>query len=88
MPAGVEELVPSYLARRRQEVPEMLELLAHSDFARLASLGHDLKGSGGGYGFPELTRLGAALEESANQKDGPAFSAKMTELVDYLALCN
>jgi signal transduction histidine kinase/HPt (histidine-containing phosphotransfer) domain-containing protein len=88
MPAGVEELVPSYLARRRQEVPEMLELLAHSDFARLASLGHDLKGSGGGYGFPELTRLGAALEEFANQKDGPACGTKMTELVDYLALCN
>jgi len=87
IPASVEELVPSYLARRRQEVPEMIELLAQSDFVRLASLGRDLKGSGGGYGFPELTRLGAALEEFAEQKDGPAVGAKMTELSHYLDLC-
>jgi|GEM_PF-2895482 len=43
----------------------MMELLAASDFERLLVLGHSLKGSGGSFGFPELTRFGAALERSA-----------------------
>src|SRR4029077_6555543 len=31
MPAGLEEIVPAELSTRREEVPEMIELLAASD---------------------------------------------------------
>jgi len=51
---------------------------------RLTLLSHDLKGSGGGYGFPELSRLGAALEQFALQEDRPALDAKIAELGHYL----
>jgi signal transduction histidine kinase/HPt (histidine-containing phosphotransfer) domain-containing protein len=84
MPLGLEDIVPGYLASRRKEVPEMLELLAASDFERLADLSHNLKGTGGGYGFPELTRLGAALEQSSKQGDCGTLHTQMTELGDYL----
>jgi signal transduction histidine kinase/HPt (histidine-containing phosphotransfer) domain-containing protein len=84
MPSGLEDIIPSYLASRRKEVPEMLSLLAASEFARLAVLGHDLKGSGGGYGFPELTRLGAALEQSAKQTDCVGLRTSLTDLGSYL----
>ena len=84
IPLGLEDIVPGYLASRRKEVSEMTELLASSDFARLAVLGHDLKGSGGGYGFPELTRLGAALEHSAKQTDGVGLRTNLTDLGNYL----
>jgi len=84
MPAGLETLVPTYLARRRKEAAEMFALLAQSDFVRLTLLSHDLKGSGGGYGFPELSRLGAALEQFALQEDRPALDAKIAELGHYL----
>jgi signal transduction histidine kinase/HPt (histidine-containing phosphotransfer) domain-containing protein len=83
-PPGLEDLVPGYLANRRKEVPAMLELLAASDFSRLALLCHNLKGTGGGYGFAELSRFGAALEQSAGQKDSVALREQMTELGDYL----
>ncbi len=84
MPPDIEKLVPAYLERRREEVAEMLRFLTQSDFARLAQLGHDLKGSGGSYGFPELTRLGAVLEESAKRKDPAALGLETTELHNYL----
>jgi PAS domain S-box-containing protein len=84
MPAGFEDIVPGYLANRKQEVFKMGELLAASDFERLSALGHNLKGSARGYGFPDLVRLGAALEESADQKDRVAFRAQMSELGNYL----
>jgi CheY-like chemotaxis protein/HPt (histidine-containing phosphotransfer) domain-containing protein len=85
MPPGLESIVPPYLARRRKEVTEMAALLAASDFARLAILGHDLKGSAAGYGFPELTRLGAALEQFAKANDTQALGMGMTELRSYLS---
>ena len=84
IPPGLEDIVPGYLAKRRKEVPEMFELLATSDFARLATLGHNLKGTGGGYGFPELTRIGESVERLAKQKNGEALSSQMIELRNYL----
>jgi len=84
MSPGLEDIVPGYLANRRREVPEMIVLLAASDFARLAFLGHNLKGTAAGYGFPDLTRLGAALERSADQMDGGTLRSLMNELGDYL----
>jgi len=84
MPAGFEDIVPGYLANRKQESLEMGDLLAASDFERLSELGHNLKGSARGYGFPDLVRLGAALEESADRRDCGALRAQMTELGNYL----
>jgi CheY-like chemotaxis protein len=84
-PLGLEEIVPGYLSARREELPGMLALLAASDFASLAVLAHNLKGSGTSYGFPDLTRIGIALEQSANQTDMGALSAQLSDLKDYLA---
>ena len=84
MPPGLEEIVPGYLAARREELPELMALLAASGFERLAVMGHNIKGSGGSYGFPELTRMGAALEHSAKQSDPGALTIQLTELKDYL----
>jgi signal transduction histidine kinase len=83
-PPGLEDIVPGYLANCRKEVPEMLDLLAASDFSRLAILSHKLKGTGAGFGFSELTRLGTALEQLAQQEDSIALREHMTELGDYL----
>jgi HPt (histidine-containing phosphotransfer) domain-containing protein len=84
MPTGLEEIVPGYLAARRDELPEMMNLLAASGFQSLAALGHNIKGTGGSYGFPELTRMGAALENSANRTDPEALRIQLAELSDYL----
>ena len=36
------------------------------------------------YGFPELTRLGAALEQSAKQEDSSALHIQITKLSNYV----
>jgi len=84
MPSGLEEIVPGYLAARREELPEMMKLLAACDFGRLKVLAHNMKGTGTSYGFPELTRMGAALERFAKQTDGEALGTQLTELTGYL----
>jgi PAS domain S-box-containing protein len=84
MPIGLEKIVPGYLAARREELPVMIELLAACDFKRLAVMGHNLKGTGASYGFSDLTRIGTALQHSAEQTDPGALSTQLTELNDYL----
>ena len=47
-------------------------------------LGHRMKGAGGGYGFAEISRLGAALEEAALQRDAAAIAGLVANLEAYL----
>jgi hypothetical protein len=62
----------------------MIALLAASDFMSPAILGHNLKGSGISYGFPDLTRIGLGLEHSANHTDSGAVEAELRDLKNYL----
>jgi PAS domain S-box-containing protein len=84
MPPGLEDIVPGYLASRRDEIPEMLALLAASDFERLALKGHNMKETGDSYGFSDLSRMGGALEDSANQSNAAALNLELTEIREFL----
>jgi HPt (histidine-containing phosphotransfer) domain-containing protein len=43
----------------------MERALEHSDFEALRQTAHQLKGSGGGYGYPKLSEKAATLERYA-----------------------
>jgi len=62
---GIQALVPEFLAGRRRELPQLREWLANGDFQRIRDTGHNLKGNGAPYGFPELTAIGACLQDQA-----------------------
>jgi hypothetical protein len=44
-----------------------------------------MKGSGGGYGFDDITEIGAALEQAAKRKDNTAIGDELEKLASYLA---
>ena len=85
IPEGLEELVPDYLATRRAEVPVLMGLLATGDYDGLVFLGHNMKGNGSSYGFPELTRIGREIESDAKRQDKIALAVNVAQLGDYLA---
>ena len=58
--------------------------LAAGDFEALRIGGHSLKGSGGGYGFPLLTTLGATIETAAKTKDAATIDAALAEYAGYI----
>ena len=80
----LQPLIPRYLDRRHKEIDTFRAQLAAADFEALRIGGHSLKGSGGGYGFPDLTRIGAAIEIAAKAGDAPAIQAALAEYADYL----
>ncbi len=57
---------------------------AESDWDRLREVSHELKGCGGGYGFPKLTNLAAQLEVSSRDRLTDRIEADLNALQDYL----
>jgi len=83
--AQIAALVPRYLANRAADVDKIRAALAGGEFEAVRVAAHGMKGSGGGYGFPEISRLGAAMEEGALRRDGAAIRALVASLESYLA---
>ena len=61
---------PAFLANRRLDVEKMESALAVQDFALIQSIGHNAKGIGTGYGFPEISRIGLTIETAAKARNG------------------
>ena len=73
-----------YIERKRGEIAVYREAVDSGDFGAIKRLGHNMKGTGSGYGFPLLTELGAAIEGAALRADSPAMLAAVDRLEFYL----
>jgi HPt (histidine-containing phosphotransfer) domain-containing protein len=82
--AQIAGLLPRFLANREADVTRISGALEQEDFEAIRAAGHGMKGSGGAYGFAEISRLGAALEECAERRDAAAIAALVANLADYL----
>ena len=80
----LEDLIPEFLDNRRGDVVAIRGAVQASDYETIRVLGHSMKGSGGGYGFDDISAIGAALEQGAKRLDGQAIAAEIERLADYL----
>ena len=78
------ELIPGFLENRGKDVKLLREALAKSDCRVMQSIGHSLKGVGGGYGFTGLSELGAQIETAAKGGDIQALAGHIARVADYL----
>jgi len=65
----VRSLLPSFFAARQDDYSKMVFALRKQEFDEIDRLGHRLKGSGGSFGFPELSTIGEMLEVAARAGD-------------------
>jgi CheY-like chemotaxis protein len=82
------EQTPAYLANCRGHVAVMLEALDRLDFQAVVIIGHNIRGSGGGFGFQAITDIGAGLELTAGDSDDAAsrkWVGKLTRYLDQVA---
>jgi histidine phosphotransfer protein HptB len=78
------ELVSQFLASCREDLVRLQAALAAKDYDRARRLGHQLKGNGSPYGFPDVTLLGSAIEQAAAD---PTELARQIQLLEtYLSL--
>ncbi len=81
----LEDLIPGFLENRKKDVVSLGEALASGRIESLKSIGHSLKGVGGGYGFNELSLIGAEIERIAKSGDTVGMAELIHKMSDYLA---
>ena len=82
---GLEEIVPGFLENRRRDVKTIETALQENNMAQILTIGHRMRGDGGGYGLDAISMMGAALEQAAAREDRSAIRRHTAELIDFLA---
>ena len=80
----LKDLIPDYLKNRRKDLLDYQQALEKGDFDSIGVLGHSMKGSGGGYGFNDLSSIGRAIEKAAKNKDKESVRKSIIDLTDFL----
>ena len=80
----LEELIPGFLENRVKDVASLQEALTDENYQTMQSIGHSLKGVGGGYGFDGMSELGAGIEAAAKQQDISDLSELIKKLDQYM----
>ena len=81
----LEDLIPTYLGNVRKNIEKVREHMTASDFESIRFLGHNMKGSGGGYGFDFISVVGKDIKNAARASDPEQIKASIAALEDYLA---
>jgi PAS domain S-box-containing protein len=82
---GLEQLAPDYLERRKIEVTQLTQLLADAEFDQIRKIAHNITGSGGSFGFSDLTTIGSQMENAAKSGDIHRLALKIGEMQRYLS---
>jgi len=80
----LEDLIPEYLESIRQNINKIKGFLESGNFDGIRILGHNMKGSGGGYGFNMITEVGLSIENASKQKDKSIILNNLKHLEGYL----
>ncbi len=78
------ELIKQYISYLKETIPTIKEKLANQEFYDVQKFGHNIKGSGGGYGYMELSAMGKNLEEAAKEEDGAACEKYLSEIDGFV----
>lgn len=82
--ADLEDLIPGFLENRQEDIRTIREALKNNDYETIRILSHSMKGSGGGYGFDQVTNIGEALEQAAKDRNDEEIRERVDELSNYL----
>jgi len=80
----LEDLIPGYMSNRDKDIIAMRECLTSGNFEKIRTIGHSMKGSGGGYGFDAITDFGDRIENAALASESNKIDQVVRELEDYV----
>jgi hypothetical protein len=80
----IKSLIPDFLEGRRSDVETLPALIEKKDYKQIVKIGHGMRGSGGGYGFEEITIIGEGIESGGHAQDDDKILLMVSKLSDYL----
>ena len=84
MDDGIAALIPKYLAAKPQQIEEAQASLAIKDFDPIRRFGHNLKGTGRGYGFPPIEEMGREIEKAVADHDVVGIAEQLENLRHFV----
>jgi CheY-like chemotaxis protein len=81
----VMALVPQYLASKETQIQEARAALVSRDFGPIRRFGHNLKGTGRGYGFPPIEEMGQEIERAAMEADPNRIAEQLDALHRFVS---
>ena len=78
------EMQEMYINHTSKELVSIIEELETKSFDSLRTFGHNIKGSGGMYGFNEVTEIGAVIEAAAKDEDMALIISNLKDLDLFL----
>ncbi len=75
-----KEAILKYLERRFTDIENCRIALQRGDLSVCETIGHQLKGNGSTFGFPEISTVGKSLELAAKAHDSDSASHLVDEL--------
>lgn len=83
-----QKLIPRYLENRSKDILNMKQYLIENKYEEIHQIGHELKGSGGMYGFDEISIIGKEIEDISLLKDKEKIEININKLENYLSNLN
>ena len=78
------DLLPLYFTSLQKQICNLKEGISKTDLTLCKRIGHNLKGSGGGYGFEHISTLGEKIEDAGTSGDVQTISDNIEKLEAYL----
>lgn len=82
-----QELIKEYLIYLNTLVKKIEDGIDDKEFTQVRKIGHNIKGSGGGYGFQELTDIGKEIEFGGKDEDITQIASGLKKLKEFLSKC-
>jgi CheY-like chemotaxis protein len=82
--AELEPVIDDYVRAVKQDCRSLVKALRQRDIDTVAGIGHDLKGSGEGYGLTRVSEIGKALCEHARTKNMSGLVNETKSLAHYI----
>ena len=78
------EMQEMYIKHTSRELDKINSILNLESLEAIRTFGHNIKGSGGMYGFDEVTNIGLQIENAAKESDLDSIKLSLSELGDFL----
>jgi HPt (histidine-containing phosphotransfer) domain-containing protein len=78
------ELLVEFAAAMPERRDGLIGAFRSGEYDLLRTRAHQLKGAGGGFGFPKLSEMAAALEKACVAKEPVGIVEALDQVVDYL----
>jgi len=78
------EILVKYIEHRKRDLEVCLTFVKNHQYNEIETIGHQIKGNGLTFGYPELSIIGKKLEEGAHSKNLEILRSTLKELSNWI----